>query len=132
MPRNSCGYWPQIYEIDLLVSSNKRDEQEACVDSSKIEDEADQKGCLIPNGMQYMGYLLFFIRIYGIEEGYLITFRTPSSSSEINRKSTTTAKLGIYGLSDSEIAVHLNKSQQAVSKSYKKALNKLRKIIENV
>lgn len=36
----------------------------------------------------------------------------------------------IFGLNDSEIACHLNKSQQAVSKSHKKALRKLREIIE--
>ncbi|WP_019415823.1 sigma-70 family RNA polymerase sigma factor [Paenisporosarcina sp. TG20] len=32
----------------------------------------------------------------------------------------------IYGLNDSEIAVYLNKSQQAVSRSHKKALKKLK------
>ncbi|WP_075618775.1 sigma factor-like helix-turn-helix DNA-binding protein [Paenisporosarcina indica] len=36
----------------------------------------------------------------------------------------------IYGLNDSEIAVYLNKSQQAVSRSHKKALSKLREVIE--
>ncbi len=38
----------------------------------------------------------------------------------------------IYGLNDSEIAIYLNKSQQAVSKSHKKALEKLREMIEIV
>ena len=37
----------------------------------------------------------------------------------------------IYGLNDSEIAIYLNKSQQAVSRSHKNALTKLREIIEN-
>jgi RNA polymerase sigma factor (sigma-70 family) len=37
----------------------------------------------------------------------------------------------IYDLNDSEIAIYLNKSQQAVSRSHKKALKKLREIIEN-
>jgi RNA polymerase sigma factor (sigma-70 family) len=37
----------------------------------------------------------------------------------------------IYGLNDSEIAIYLNKSQQAVSRSHKKALKKLKEIIEN-
>jgi RNA polymerase sigma factor (sigma-70 family) len=37
----------------------------------------------------------------------------------------------IYGLNDSEIAIYLNKSQQAVSRSHKNALKKLREIIEN-
>ncbi|MET1013417.1 MAG: sigma-70 family RNA polymerase sigma factor [Paenisporosarcina sp.] len=36
----------------------------------------------------------------------------------------------IYGLNDSEIAVYLKKSQQAVSRSHKKALKKLKEIIE--
>lgn len=37
----------------------------------------------------------------------------------------------IFGLNDTEIASYLNKSQQAVSKSHKKALSKLRDVIEN-
>lgn len=37
----------------------------------------------------------------------------------------------IYGLNDSEIAIYLNKSQQAVSRSHQNALKKLREIIEN-
>lgn len=37
----------------------------------------------------------------------------------------------IYDLNDSEIAIYLNKSQQAVSRSHKKALEKLKEIIEN-
>jgi RNA polymerase sigma factor (sigma-70 family) len=36
----------------------------------------------------------------------------------------------VYGLNDSEIAIYLNKSQQAVSRSHKRALKKLREIIE--
>ncbi|MGB2993095.1 MAG: sigma-70 family RNA polymerase sigma factor [Paenisporosarcina sp.] len=36
----------------------------------------------------------------------------------------------IYDLNDSEIAIYLNKSQQAVSRSHKKALKKLKEIIE--
>lgn len=36
----------------------------------------------------------------------------------------------VYGLNDSEIATHLNKSQQAVSKCHKKILKKLREFIE--
>ena len=38
----------------------------------------------------------------------------------------------IFGLNDTEIASYLNKSQQAVSKSHKKALNKLRESIEKM
>jgi RNA polymerase sigma factor (sigma-70 family) len=37
----------------------------------------------------------------------------------------------IYGLNDSEIAIYLNKSQQAVSRSHRKALKKLKEMIEN-
>jgi len=36
----------------------------------------------------------------------------------------------IYGMNDSEISIYLNKSQQAVSRSHRKALRKLREIIE--
>jgi RNA polymerase sigma factor (sigma-70 family) len=37
----------------------------------------------------------------------------------------------IYGLNDSEIAIYLNKSQQAVSRSHRKALKRLKEKIEN-
>jgi RNA polymerase sigma factor (sigma-70 family) len=36
----------------------------------------------------------------------------------------------IYGMNDSEISIYLNKSQQAVSRSHRKALGKLKEIIE--
>lgn len=36
----------------------------------------------------------------------------------------------IYGMNDSEISIYLNKSQQAVSRSHRKALRKLKEIIE--
>ncbi|WP_081742189.1 sigma factor-like helix-turn-helix DNA-binding protein [Mesobacillus boroniphilus] len=51
--------------------------------------------------------------------------------SAINGKPTPNYKFGLFhGLTDSEIAQNLNKSQQAVSKSHARALKKMRNFLE--
>ncbi|MFX3673428.1 MAG: sigma-70 family RNA polymerase sigma factor [Paenisporosarcina sp.] len=87
--------------IDLISSKAWQEEQDVCSDSSSIEDHLTS-------------YSLF----KGIQ---LLT--------QNQRQLLSLAY--VYGLTDSEIATYLCKSQQAVSKSHKKALRKLREIIEN-
>ena len=87
--------------IDYLVSKEWQEGQEVWIDSSNIADHLTS-------------YSLY-------KAIHLLT--------ENQRQLLNLAY--IYDLNDSEIAIYLNKSQQAVSRSHKKALKKLREIIEN-
>jgi RNA polymerase sigma factor (sigma-70 family) len=87
--------------IDLLGSTEWKEGQEVCIDSSKIEDHLTN-------------YSLY---------------KVVQQLTDNQRQLLSLAY--IYGLNDSEIAAYLNKSQQAVSKCHKKALKRLKEIIEN-
>ena len=87
--------------IDYLVSKEWQEGQEVWIDSSNIADH------LTSHSLYKAIHLL----------------------TENQRQLLNLAY--IYDLNDSEIAIYLNKSQQAVSRSHKKALKKLREIIEN-
>jgi len=78
-----------------------RDHQDLCIDSSNIADHLTSE--FLFEGIQQL--------------------------TNIQRQILSLAY--IFGLNDTEIARYLNKSQQAVSKSHKKALGKLRDFIEN-
>lgn len=77
-----------------------RDNQDLCIDSSNIEDH--------------------------LTSDFL--FKAIQQLTTNQRQILSLAY--IFGLNDTEIASYLNKSQQAVSKSHKKALSKLRESIE--
>jgi RNA polymerase sigma factor (sigma-70 family) len=87
--------------IDYLVSKEWQEGQEVWIDSSNIADH---------------------LTSYSL-------YKAIQLLTENQRQLLNLAY--IYDLNDSEIAIYLNKSQQAVSRSHKKALKKLREIIEN-
>lgn len=87
--------------IEFFCSMEWKDCQEDCIYSSNIKDH-------LTNASLYKG----------IEQ-----------LTENQRKLLSLAY--IFDLTDSEIATYFNVSQQAVSKSHKKILKKLREIIEN-
>lgn len=87
--------------IELFCSMEWKDCQEDCIYSSNIKDH-------LTNASLYKG----------IEQ-----------LTENQRQLLSLAY--IFDLTDSEIATYFNVSQQAVSKSHKKILKKLREIIEN-
>ncbi|WP_017379718.1 sigma-70 family RNA polymerase sigma factor [Paenisporosarcina sp. TG-14] len=87
--------------IELFCSMEWKDCQEDCIYSSNIKDH-------LTNDSLYKG----------IEQ-----------LTENQRQLLSLAY--IFDLTDSEIATYFNVSQQAVSKSHKKILKKLREIIEN-
>ncbi len=87
--------------LDIITPKDLHERQASCIDSSNIEDHLTN-------------YSLF----KGIQQ-----------LTDNQRQLLSLAY--IFGLNDSEIASHLNISQQAVSKSHRKALRKLREIIEN-
>lgn len=87
--------------LDVITPKDLQERQESCIDSSNIEDH-------LTNDSLYKGI---------------------QQLTENQRQLLSLAY--IFGLNDTEIASHLNISQQAVSKSHRKALKKLREIIEN-
>jgi len=87
--------------IDLISSKEWQEGQDVCSDSSSIEDHLTSESLF--QGIQRLTK----------NQRHLLSLAY------------------VYGLNDSEIAMYLCKSQQAVSKSHKKALKKLREIIEN-
>jgi RNA polymerase sigma factor (sigma-70 family) len=87
--------------IDYLASKEWQEGQEVCIDSTNIADH---------------------LTSYSLYQA--IQLLTENQRQLLNLAY-------IYGLNDSEIAIYLNKSQQAVSRSHKNALKKLREIIEN-
>ena len=87
--------------IDYLVSKEWQEGQEVCIDSSNIGD-------------------------------HLTSYSLFTAIHELTENQRQLLSLAyIYGLNDSEIAIYLNKSQQAVSRSHRKALKKLKEMIEN-
>lgn len=87
--------------IDYLASKEWQEGQEVCIDSTNIADH---------------------LTSYSLYQA--IQLLTENQRQLLNLAY-------IYGLNDSEIAIYLNKSQQAVSRSHQNALKKLREIIEN-
>lgn len=87
--------------IDYLASKEWQEGQEVCIESTNIADH---------------------LTSYSLYQA--IQLLTENQRQLLNLAY-------IYGLNDSEIAIYLNKSQQAVSRSHQNALKKLREIIEN-